>query len=90
MVGATQYEPIDASDMAPRVSGGGRSAGRYAGDAGLGTYDLAEGGVGFRPCTADGLPVVRAVDDRVILACGHGRNGIVLAPWTLSSCCRDS
>ncbi len=83
VVGATQYEPIDASDMAPRVSG----VADLLADAlevmpGLGTYDLAEAGVGFRPCTADGLPVVRAVDDRVILACGHGRNGIVLAPWT--------
>jgi glycine oxidase len=36
----------------------------------------------MRPCTADGLPVVRAVDERVIVATGHGRNGIVLAPWT--------
>ena len=31
---------------------------------------------------ADGLPIVRELDDRVIVAAGHGRNGIVLAPWT--------
>lgn len=83
VIGATQYEPIDAADRAPRVSG----VADLLADAlevmpGLQTYDLAEVSVGMRPCTADGLPVVRAVDERVIVATGHGRNGIVLAPWT--------
>ena len=83
VVGATQYEPIDADDRAPRVSG----VADLLADAlevmpGLRTYDLAEAGVGMRPCTPDGLPIVRELDDRVIVAAGHGRNGIVLAPWT--------
>lgn len=60
VVGATQYEPIDADDRAPRVSGWPT----LLADAlevmpGLRTYDLAEAGVGMRPCTPDGLPIVR-------------------------------
>lgn len=83
VVGATQYEPIDADDRAPRVSGvADLLANASEVMPGVRTYDLTEAGVGMRPCTADGLPIVRAVDDRVIVAAGHGRNGIVLAPWT--------
>jgi glycine/D-amino acid oxidase-like deaminating enzyme len=37
---------------------------------------------GFRPGTADGLPIVRRWNERVLLAYGHFRNGILLAPWT--------
>lgn len=37
---------------------------------------------GFRPGTPDGYPVLRRLDERVLLAYGHYRNGILLAPWT--------
>lgn len=37
---------------------------------------------GFRPATRDGYPVLRWWNDRVLLAYGHYRNGILLAPWT--------
>jgi glycine/D-amino acid oxidase-like deaminating enzyme len=37
---------------------------------------------GFRPATLDGYPVVRPWNERVVLAYGHYRNGILLAPWT--------
>ncbi|WP_031500729.1 NAD(P)/FAD-dependent oxidoreductase [Bryobacter aggregatus] len=37
---------------------------------------------GFRPATADGRPVIRRIDARVVAAYGHYRNGILLAPWT--------
>ncbi len=37
---------------------------------------------GFRPGTRDGLPHLRRLDERVVLAYGHYRNGILLAPWT--------
>jgi glycine/D-amino acid oxidase-like deaminating enzyme len=37
---------------------------------------------GFRPATAGDVPVVERYDDRTILAYGHYRNGILLAPWT--------
>jgi glycine oxidase len=35
---------------------------------------------GLRPGTPDNLPIVRRLDDRVIAATGHHRNGILLAP----------
>lgn len=38
--------------------------------------------LGFRPGTPDGMPVIQRWDDRVLLAYGHFRNGILLAPWT--------
>lgn len=38
---------------------------------------------GLRPGSPDGLPLVGPLDDeRLIAACGHYRNGILLAPWT--------
>jgi len=37
---------------------------------------------GLRPGTPDNLPIVRRLDDRVVAATGHGRNGILLAPVT--------
>ncbi len=39
---------------------------------------------GLRPVTPDGLPLLGADPDRpsVIYACGHGRNGVLMAPLT--------
>jgi glycine oxidase len=38
---------------------------------------------GLRPGSPDGLPLIGPLDDeRVVAACGHYRNGILLAPWT--------
>lgn len=42
----------------------------------------AEVWFGFRPAAAGDVPVVRRRDERVVLAYGHYRNGILLAPWT--------
>ncbi|NDZ97629.1 glycine oxidase ThiO [Streptomyces sp. SID6673] len=83
VVGATQYEPLDESDAAPEVGG----VSDLLADAvdlmpGLRTYQLVEAAAGLRPGTADGLPIIRRVDDRVVVATGHGRNGILLAPYT--------
>ncbi|MFT4044957.1 MAG: FAD-dependent oxidoreductase [Gordonia sp. (in: high G+C Gram-positive bacteria)] len=80
VVGATQYESEEES---------GAEVGGVAdllADAievmpGLRNYTLAEVGVGWRPCSADGLPIIRRLDDRVCVAAGMGRNGIVLAPY---------
>ena len=40
--------------------------------------------VGLRPATADGLPFIGpfAAAPRVVLATGHYRNGVLLAPLT--------
>jgi len=48
----------------------------------LGGYAMAEAGAGLRPMTPDGLPLLGRLNDRVVLAVGHGRNGLLLAPIT--------
>ncbi|OBK88336.1 glycine oxidase ThiO [Mycolicibacter sinensis] len=81
VVGATQYE--HGRDTAPVVSG----VRDLLDDAcalvpALGEYELAECGAGLRPMTPDNLPLVRRLDERTVIAAGHGRNGFLLAPWT--------
>ncbi len=83
VVGATQYEPEALEDRSPEAGG----VADLLADAieimpGLRTYDLVEVAAGIRPGTASGLPIIERVDDRTIVATGHGRNGIVLAPVT--------
>lgn len=81
VVGATQYE--DDRDLEPRIG----PVVDLLDDAFavlpfLREYDLAEVSAGLRPVTADNLPVIRQVADRMFAATGHGRNGILLAPVT--------
>ncbi|MBS9535308.1 glycine oxidase ThiO [Mycobacterium sp. M1] len=81
VVGATQYE--HGRDTAPAVSG----VRDLLDDAcalvpALGEYELAECAAGLRPMTPDNLPLVRRLDERTVVAAGHGRNGFLLAPWT--------
>lgn len=83
VLGATQYEAFDDADRAP-LAGGVADLLRDADELmpGLRTYELAEVAAGIRPSSPDGLPIVARVDERVMVAAGHGRNGIALAPWT--------
>ncbi len=81
VVGATQYE--HGRDTAPAVTG----VRELLDDAcavmpALGEYELAEVAAGLRPMTPDNMPLVGRLDDRVLVAAGHGRNGFLLAPWT--------
>lgn len=81
VVGATQYE--HGRDTAPAVTG----VRELLDDAcavvpALGEYELAECAAGLRPMTPDGLPLVGRLDERTLVATGHGRNGFLLAPWT--------
>ncbi|MGE2689239.1 glycine oxidase ThiO [Mycolicibacterium pulveris] len=81
VVGATQYE--HGRDTAPSVTG----VRELLDDAcavipALGEYELAEVSAGLRPMTPDGLPIVERLDERTLVAAGHGRNGFLLAPWT--------
>jgi glycine oxidase len=81
VVGATQYE--HGRDTAPAVTG----VRELLDDAcavvpALGEYELAECAAGLRPMTLDNLPIVGRLDDRVLVAAGHGRSGFLLAPWT--------
>jgi glycine oxidase len=81
VVGATQYE--HGRDTAPAVWG----VRDLLDDAcavlpALGEYELAESAAGLRPATPDNLPLVGRLDERVLVATGHGRSGFLLAPWT--------
>jgi glycine oxidase len=81
VVGATQYE--HGRDTAPTVTG----VRELLDDAcavmpALGEYELAECAAGLRPMTPDNLPIVGRLDDRTLVAAGHGRAGFLLAPWT--------
>jgi glycine oxidase len=81
VVGATQYE--HGRDTSPTVTG----VRELLDDAcavmpALGEYELAEVSAGLRPMTPDGLPIVKRLDERTLVAAGHGRNGFLLAPWT--------
>jgi glycine oxidase len=81
VVGATQYE--HGRDIAPSVSG----VRELLDDActivpSLGEYELAECAAGLRPMTPDNLPIVGRIDERTLVAVGHGRSGFLLAPWT--------
>ena len=81
VVGATQYE--HGRDTAPTVAG----VRELLDDAcevmpALGEYELAECAAGLRPVTPDNLPIVGRLDDRTLIAAGHGRSGFLLAPWT--------
>jgi glycine oxidase len=50
----------------------------------LGSASMLSTWAGLRPMTRDGLPIIGpdAEHPSVIYACGHGRNGILLAPIT--------
>lgn len=49
---------------------------------GIAEAELVECAAGLRPGTPDNAPIIGAVDDRVVVATGHHRNGILLAPVT--------
>jgi glycine oxidase len=81
VVGATQYE--HGRDTAPAVTG----VRELLDDAcsvmpALGEYEFVECAAGLRPMTPDNLPLVGRLDERTLVAAGHGRSGFLLAPWT--------
>ncbi|OBK54277.1 glycine oxidase ThiO [Mycobacterium gordonae] len=81
VVGATQYE--HGRDTAPVVSGiRDLLEDACAVMPALGEYEFAECAAGLRPMTPDNLPIVRRLDERTLVAAGHGRSGFLLAPWT--------
>jgi glycine oxidase len=49
---------------------------------GVAEAELVECSAGLRPATPDNAPIIGAVDDRTVVATGHYRNGILLAPVT--------
>jgi glycine oxidase len=49
---------------------------------GMTELEFTEAVVGLRPATADNAPLLGRIDDRTLVATGHYRNGILLAPLT--------
>ncbi|RDI59683.1 glycine oxidase ThiO [Nocardia pseudobrasiliensis] len=81
VVGATQYEA--GFDTAVTVAGvRDLIADAEAILPALGEYELAEASAGSRPGTPDNLPLIGSLDERVVAATGHGRNGILGIPLT--------
>lgn len=81
VVGATQYEA--GFDTTVTV-GGVRDliADAEAILPGISEYELAEANAGSRPGTPDNLPLLGPLDDRVVAATGHGRNGMLTLALT--------
>jgi glycine oxidase len=81
VVGATQYEA--GFDTAVTVAGvRDLIADAEAVLPALGEYELAEAAAGSRPCTPDNLPLIGRLTERVLVATGHGRNGVLGVPIT--------
>ncbi|MCO8275728.1 glycine oxidase ThiO [Actinoplanes sp. TRM 88003] len=80
VVGATQEERTDRLITA----GGVHDLLRAALDLvpALAEHELTETTVGHRPGTPDNAPLLGRLDERVIVAAGHFRNGVLLAPVT--------
>lgn len=80
VVGATQEERTDRAITA----GGVLDLLRAAIDLvpALAEFELAETIVGHRPATPDNAPLLGRHEGRVVVAAGHHRNGVLLAPVT--------
>lgn len=81
VLGATQYETGEDTQV---TVGGVRDlvADAEALMPAIGEYELKEIAAGLRPMTPDNLPLIGRLSDRVVVAAGHGRNGILLTPVT--------
>jgi glycine oxidase ThiO len=85
LVGSTMEDVgFDAVTTPEALEGLRRAAGAVCPP--LATQPVAASWSGLRPATPDLLPVLGADPDepRLIYACGHSRNGILLAPLTAS------
>lgn len=81
VVGATQSE--QGFDTEPTVGGVRdllRDAERIV--PGIAEYGLVEVAAGLRPGSPDNVPLIGRLDARTLVATGHSRNGILLAPRT--------
>jgi D-amino-acid dehydrogenase len=61
---------------------GGLLAGAVALAPGLAAAELLETRIGFRPVTSDGRPLLGVLADGLIVATGHGAEGLTAGPWS--------
>ena len=81
VAGATREEA--GFQYSATVAGvGGLLAGAVALAPGLAAAELTETRIGFRPVTSDGWPVLGALADGLIVATGHGAEGLTAGPWS--------
>ena len=80
VVGATQEERTDHASTAGAVLDLLRAAIDLV--PGLAEFEITEVLVGHRPATPDNAPLLGPLDGRVVVAAGHHRNGVLLAPVT--------
>jgi glycine oxidase len=80
VVGATQEERTDSTVTAGAVQDLLRAAIDLV--PALADLELTETTVGHRPGTPDNAPLLGRLDQRVIVAAGHHRNGVLLSPVT--------
>ena len=80
VVGATQEERTDRTVTAGGVHELLRAAIELV--PALAELELVEATVGHRPGTPDNAPLLGRLDERLIVAAGHHRNGVLLAPVT--------
>ena len=80
VVGATQEERTDRTVTAGAVLDLLRAAVDLV--PALADLELAETIVGHRPATPDNAPLLGRLDERTVVAAGHHRNGVLLAPVT--------
>jgi glycine oxidase len=81
VLGATQYEAgyddtVTARGVRELVEGAERVF------PAIGEYELVETAAGLRSASADNLPYIGVLPDGVLVATGHHRNGLLLAPLT--------
>jgi D-amino-acid dehydrogenase len=79
--GATR-EDVGFEYSATVAGVGGLLAGAVALAPGLAAAELLETRIGFRPVTGDGWPVLGALADGLIVATGHGAEGLTAGPWS--------
>ncbi len=81
VLGATEYETgFDAQVTVGGVRDLLRDAERVL--PGVAEYALVEASAGLRPGSPDNLPLIGRLSSGLLVATGHGRNGILLAPVT--------
>ncbi|MGH3518367.1 MAG: glycine oxidase ThiO [Haloechinothrix sp.] len=81
VLGATQYEAgfdetVTARGVRELLEGAERVF------PSIGEYELVEAAAGLRAASTDNLPLIGALSDGVLVASGHYRNGLLLAPIT--------
>ena len=81
VAGATREE-ADFQYSATVAGVGGLLAGAVALAPGLAAAELIETRIGFRPVTSDGRPLLGAIADGLIVATGHGAEGLTAGPWS--------